>query len=182
MRQSRMLMVDATRPLLNRKRVQHCLQDPLHRLARLHHLPHDDSLQADQRSEHRHLSHTVSVGRRGGAGGPLSLPVQRVGDPMGLQHLARVRRDPATTLHAAADGRGRDDHHALSVRAGAVPRALHPQLDLAICYRAEAQGGLHRCGGGHHTDGAVQRFLLDLLQQGVEREEIQAAGMIACNG
>lgn len=51
---------------------------------------------------------------------------------MGVLDLPRSRRDPAPTLHAPTHRRGRLDHFALPLRAGAVPGHVHPQLDLPV--------------------------------------------------
>jgi len=53
-------------------------------------------------------------------------------DPLGFLHLVGIRGHPAPALHAAKNRRGRDDHNALSLRAGRIQGAVHPQLDLPL--------------------------------------------------
>ena len=53
-------------------------------------------------------------------------------DPMGILNLARIRRHPPSTLHAAAHRRSRDNHDPLPLRLGFVPRSLHSQLAVPL--------------------------------------------------
>lgn len=84
---------------------------------------------------------------------------------MGFLHLARIGCHSAAALHAAENGRGGNNHHALPLRARRVPRALHSQLDLPILLRCAAILGPYRCHRRCRPDRALLRFLLDLLHQ-----------------
>ncbi len=84
-------------------------------------------------------------------------------DALGFLALARVRGHSPTTLHAATNGRGRDNHNALFVRSWRVPSALHSELDLPVLHR-RVRGA--DCGrGGCTAGGTVLGFLLYLLDE-----------------
>jgi hypothetical protein len=121
-------------PLLDLRRqpLQHCLQAALPRLLRLHHLPHDHEIQAHPRPEPRHLPGAIPARRLRRARHPLPLQMDLLRDNLGLLNLARVRRDPTTTVPAAEDWRGRDDYDSLPVRARELPGVVHPELDLSV--------------------------------------------------
>ena len=80
----------------------------------------------DARRRNGKETHGVRVGQ------PIALTSYPATDAMGLLDLARICRHPTPTVHAAADGRGRDHHYALPLRPGRLQSALHSQLGLAI--------------------------------------------------
>lgn len=90
---------------------------------------------------------------------------------MDLFGMAGIRRHSPPAVHAAANGRSRNDHDALSVRAGALPDVVHTQLAVSILC-----GGLCRSdplARRHDPNGSLLGLFLDLLYQGATRQEIQ---------
>ena len=84
-------------------------------------------------------------------------------DPLGLQHLPRIRRHPPPTLYAPTHRRSRNDHHTLPLRTRSLSRAVHPELAVQVFRRGVC--GSDRLDGWTRADGAVFGFLLDLLYQ-----------------
>lgn len=82
-------------------------------------------------------------------------------DPLGLLHLARIRRHPPPTLHAPTHRRSRNHNNALSLRAGYLPRFVHSELAIQVFCRGVYRSD--RVGGGAGADGAVFGLFLDLL-------------------
>lgn len=77
--------------------------------------------------------------------------------------MAGIRRHSPPAVHAAANGRSRNDHDALSVRAGALPDVVHTQLAVSILC-----GGLCRSdplARRHDPNGSLLGLFLDLLYQ-----------------
>jgi hypothetical protein len=120
------------RPLLDlrRQRLQHNLQAPLPRLLRLHHLPNDHSLQAYARPESRYLPRAISPRRLSRPRRDLPLLLHTLRNPLGFLHLARKCSHSPTAVFAAEDRLGGDNHDALSLCAGELPRVVYPELDL----------------------------------------------------
>ena len=117
---------------LHAQLLQQHLQDPLHLLLGLHALPDDDSLQTHAICPPRHLPRAIPPPRRLRPSRPFPARIHHPRDPLELQHLARERGDPAAAVHAAAHRRGGHHHRALYCGAGHLPRAVHPELDLAV--------------------------------------------------
>jgi hypothetical protein len=109
----------------------------------------------------------------------LQLQIHPLRDLVVLFHLARERGHLPSAVHAVPDRRGRDDHHALSGGVGAVPGAVHSQLDLSVgtgtrevmmyrerltspCIQLLYRGRLrsHRRGGWVDSDRSVRRLWL----------------------
>lgn len=87
-------------------------------------------------------------------------------DALDVLNLARSCRYTASAVHAAADGRGRNYHDALSVRARNLSRILHSQLDMAILHRRDwAPSGARRHNRRHSPDSIILRLLLHLLHK-----------------
>ena len=91
---------------------------------------------------------------------------------MGIQYLVRERRDPTTVIHAAKDRRGRDYHGALPRCIGTVQAVVHPELGVAVFHGPKAVVRWHCDSSGHRAECAVLGFLLYLLYQGDEGQEI----------
>lgn len=82
---------------------------------------------------------------------------------MGLLSMAGIRCYSPAAVHAAANGRSRNDHDALSVRTGALPDAVHTQLAVSIfCRELYRPDPLAR---RHDPDDSLLRLFLDLLYQ-----------------
>lgn len=77
--------------------------------------------------------------------------------------MARIGRDPTTTVYAAADGRGRDDNNALSLRIGTIPRVIHTQLVLPLFFRRLRRP--NTMGRWHCPNCTIFGFLLDILYE-----------------
>ena len=75
-------------------------------------------------------------------------------DPLGIQHLARIRRHPAPTIHATTHRRSRNHNDALPLRAGFVPSPLYPELAVPLFRRGIR--GSDPLDRGRRPDGAVQ--------------------------
>lgn len=82
---------------------------------------------------------------------------------MGFFDMAGIGRHSPATVHAATDGRSRDNHHALPVRAGGVPGTISAELVLSILCRWLCRSDC--LGGGYTADGLVLGFLLYILHQ-----------------
>lgn len=90
----------------------------------------------------------------------------------GILYLVGQRRYPATAVPPAANRRGRGHHDTLSLCAGQLPGDVYPKLDLEV-YRGPLRRHLALCGD--RADAALVRYLLDLLFQGREGEEVHIA-------
>ena len=77
--------------------------------------------------------------------------------------MAGIGGDSPATVHAATDGRSRDNHHALPLRAGGVPGTISAELVLSILCRWLCRSDC--LGGGYTADGLVLGFLLYILHQ-----------------
>lgn len=129
--------------------LQHYLQNHVHLLLRIRDISHAQRLQTDARPQSRHLQGPVSSRCKRRARNPPPLQVHPFRgqdlsrllrplfscltfglDPMGILHLAWIRRHPASTFHATKDRGSGDDYDALPLRPRGIPRTLHPQLDI----------------------------------------------------
>jgi hypothetical protein len=92
---------------------------------------------------------------------------------VGVQHMARIRCNPPPTIPSTTYRRGGDDNNALPVRTGPLQSDVHAELDLEVFRRElfRRHTGLR----GHHTDGVVFGFLLDLLYESAQGEEVRVA-------
>jgi len=77
--------------------------------------------------------------------------------------MAGIRSHPPTAVHAPEDGGGGDDHDTLPLRSRRLSGAVYSELDIPVlCGEAVELGpGARR----HRPDGAVFRFLLDILHK-----------------
>ena len=84
-------------------------------------------------------------------------------DSVGIFDLVGVGSDPTSAVHAATDGRGRNHHHALSLRAGPLSCAIHSELAVSILFRGICRS--HPLDRRHHSDDPLFRLFLDILYQ-----------------
>lgn len=156
--------------------VQHGHEALFPRLIRRHRLPDVRQVQGHLRSQPRHVQDRVPRGSRGGFGAPPQSRVQRYGGALDVLHLSGVGGHSAAALHGVQDGRGRDDHIALSLRARILQGFVHPELDLPLLLRGLLRHHRHR--SRLRPDDPLLRFLLPLRHQGPQGKENSTSGLI----
>ena len=82
---------------------------------------------------------------------------------MDVFDLPRVGGNPSAAFHDQQDWRGGDDNKPLSVCAGNLPSAVHPELGLSLLYGRFFR--LYRGRGWMRTDRPLLRLLLSLRHQ-----------------
>eukprot|EP00171_Calliarthron_tuberculosum_P018704 IDg18704t1 len=119
--------------------VQHDNEASVHFVVAVHDLPDLCEVQAHVRQGARHVPHRVSAGRIRAMRAGVPPATHGIRGHMGVLRVPRGGGHSAAAVLASQDARGRKHHVALHLLSGHVPLPVHPQLDLALLYRAPPQ-------------------------------------------
>jgi len=96
-------------------------------------------------------------------------------NPLVILHLPGICRHSPSTIHAPADWRSWDYHHALPRSFGNIQGALHSKLDLQILFRRLCWP--YSDNRRNSSDWFIYRLFLCLFHQSTSRTEVRTSSM-----